>query len=56
MRTSRPARGLTGRYHRARSQSALPKADPGIVTPSPVLLPRSAAVEFEARVSPGGSR
>ncbi len=36
-------------------QVALPWADAGIVTPPPVPVPRSAAVEFEARVSPGGT-
>jgi transposase InsO family protein len=34
---------------------ALPWADAGIVTPPPAPVPRSAAVEFEVRVSPGGT-
>ena len=37
------------------NQVALPWANAGIVTPPPVPVPRSAAVEFEARVSPGGT-
>jgi transposase InsO family protein len=36
-------------------QVALPWADAGIVTPPPAPVPRSAAVEFEVRVSPGGT-
>jgi hypothetical protein len=36
-------------------QVALPWADEGIVAPPPAPVPRSAAVEFEARVSPGGT-
>ena len=39
----------------ADDQVALPWADAGIVTPPPAPVPRSAAVEFEARVSPGGT-
>jgi integrase-like protein len=35
-------------------QVALPWADAGIVAPPPLPVPRSAAVEFEARVAPGG--
>jgi hypothetical protein len=38
----------------ADDQVALPWADGGIVTPPPAPVPRS-AVEFEARVSPGGT-
>jgi hypothetical protein len=34
---------------------ALPWADAAIVTPSPTSVPRSAAVEFKVRVSPGGA-
>jgi transposase InsO family protein len=36
-------------------QVALPWADEGIVAPPPLPVPRSAAVEFEVRVSPGGT-
>jgi hypothetical protein len=36
-------------------QVALPWADAGIVTPPPAPVPRSAAVEFEVRVWPGGT-
>jgi transposase InsO family protein len=36
-------------------QVALPWADAGIVAPPPLPVPRSAAVEFEARVPPGGT-
>ena len=35
-------------------QLALPWADEGVVAPPPLPVPRSAAVEFEARVSPAG--
>jgi transposase InsO family protein len=35
-------------------QLTLPWADEGIVAPPPLPVPRSAAVEFEARVPPGG--
>jgi hypothetical protein len=35
-------------------QVALPWVQEGIVAPPPLPVPRSAAVEFEARVSPGG--
>ena len=35
-------------------QVALPWAEEGIVAPPPLPVPRSAAVEFEARVSPAG--
>ena len=34
---------------------ALPWADEGIVAPPPLPVPRGAAVEFEVRVSPGGT-
>ena len=34
---------------------ALPWADEGTVAPPPLPVPRSAAVEFEVRVSPGGT-
>ena len=36
-------------------QVALPWADEGIVAPPPLPVPRGAAVEFEVRVSPGGT-
>ena len=36
------------------SHLALPWAGTGIVAPPPLPVPRSAAVEFEARVSPAG--
>ena len=36
-------------------QVALPWADEGTVAPPPLPVPRSAAVEFEVRVSPGGT-
>jgi transposase InsO family protein len=36
-------------------QLALPWAEQGIAAPPPVPVPRSAAVEFEARVSPSGT-
>jgi transposase InsO family protein len=39
----------------ADKQVALPWADEGTVAPPPLPVPRSAAVEFEARVSPGGT-
>ena len=35
-------------------QVALPWAEAGVVAPPPLPVPRSAAVEFEARVSPAG--
>ena len=35
-------------------QLALSWADEGVVAPPPLPVPRSAAVEFEARVSPAG--
>ena len=39
----------------ADEQVALPWADEGTVGPPPLPVPRSAAVEFEVRVSPGGT-
>jgi transposase InsO family protein len=39
----------------ADEQVALPWADEGTVAPPPLPVPRSAAVEFEVRVSPGGT-
>jgi transposase InsO family protein len=55
-RPNGPAREVSVPAPTARDdQVALPWSDAGTVAPPPVPVPRSAAVEFEVRVSPGGT-